>query len=477
MSNTVSIKASDSASATADIILFKFEGEFIPRPFGDREFPAKIDTSILFHASERREIYVGLGQRAKLSSNVYRNAAGYAIRRALKIGSTEVVIDVSDCEEHVVSLVEGAVIGAYEFDDFRSSEEKPLSLRVTLIGPKISLKGIRSKIHRGETLGNATNYVRQLGNLPGNWMTPKKLCEEASQLGQKYGLKVRTWSKSALMQEGFGGLLAVGSGSANEPRLIRIDYSCSNKNAPTLAVVGKAITFDSGGLCLKESDQMGEMIFDKMGGCSVLGIMRAAAELKPDCHIIGVLAAAENMTGSAAYRPGDIVKTYDGQTVEVVNTDAEGRIVLADALGYVRTKISPDLVIDLATLTGACVVALGEERAGLFSRDTALTRLLQTCGEDSGEPVWPLPLGEEFDSQIESKVADVRNLGKTRWGGASTAASFLSNWTRGIPHLHLDIAGPAMGGKEKVYRSHGATGFGTRLVYRFAEAWADQSKS
>jgi len=477
MSEKVQIKVSDSASEGADLILFKRKNEFIPRPFREKEFNGSSDSSILFHAAERREIYVGLGDPNRLTNDVYRRAAGTGIRRAIKADSNELLIDVSDIEEAAEAIAEGLLIGAYAFDDFLTDQKASGSIVVTLVAPKRSLKALRERVNRGLSLGRATNYVRQLGNLPGNIINPKSLSDDSEKLSKSGGLTFRTWSKNELIKEGFGGLIAVGSGSINDPRLIQIDYTCSKKKAPTIAVVGKAITFDSGGLCLKEAGQMIEMKFDKMGGCSVLGIMKAVAELRPDCNVVGLLAAAENMTGASAYRPGDIVTTYDGKTVEVANTDAEGRIVLADALGYVRKKIKPDLVVDLATLTGACVVALGEERAGLFCNDPELSSLFQKCGEDAGEKVWPLPFEEEFESLIESKVADVRNLGKTRWGGASTAATFLSQWTKGLPHIHLDIAGPAMSDGEKSYRGPGATGFGVRAVYQFIETWASAGGS
>ncbi len=477
MSERIQIKASDSAPANADLILFKSRNEFIPRPFRTEEFDGKADTALLFHAEERREIYIGLGDADQIKEHSFRKAAGHAVRKAIDLGSAEALLDVSALADKVEPIVEGLVLGAYEFDDFRSNGKKAANIKVTLIGPKKSLKSIRSQISRGESIGRATNYVRQLGNLPGNMITPETLATEARNLASEKELKVRIWTRAALERDGFGGLVAVGGGSSNEPRLIRLDYLAENKNAPTLVVVGKAITFDSGGLCIKSADHMDEMKFDKMGGCSVLGILRAAAELRPACNIIGILAAAENMTGSGAYRPGDIVKTFDGQTVEVANTDAEGRIVLADALGYAREKIRPDLIIDMATLTGACVVALGEERAGMFCKEAHLSRLLQECGERTGDRVWSLPFCDEFDAQIESKVADVRNLGATRWGGASTAASFLARWTKGIPHIHLDIAGPAMTSTPKPYRGPGATGFGVGLVYAFAESWAKTHQS
>ncbi|MGE9291257.1 MAG: leucyl aminopeptidase family protein, partial [Puniceicoccales bacterium] len=460
MSERIQIKASETASANADLILFKTQGEFIPRPFRTEEFDGAAETSLLFHASDRREFYIGLGASDQLSGDRFRKAAGHAVRMSMDLGSDAVVLDVSSYEAHVAEIAEGFVTGAYHFDEFQTKKSSEKSMKVTLVGPKKSLKSIRTQIARGVSLGHAVNHVRHLGNLPGNIITPKTLADDARKLAYSKGLKHRIWNKSELEQGGFGGLLAVGAGSANDPRLIRIDYLSDKKDAPTLAIVGKAITFDSGGICIKNAEHMDEMKFDKMGGCSVLGIMKAVADLKPDCNVIGILASAENMTGSRAYRPGDIVRTFDGQTVEVINTDAEGRIVLADALGYVRQQIKPDMVIDMATLTGACVVALGEERGGLFCKDPNLSLLFQKCGDKTGDRVWPLPFSEEFDSQIKSKVADVRNLGQTRWGGASTAASFLARWTEGLPHAHLDIAGPAMTAIPKPYRSPGATGFG-----------------
>tara|TARA_R100000027_G_scaffold50114_3_gene38783 strand:- start:9880 stop:11322 length:1443 start_codon:yes stop_codon:yes gene_type:complete len=471
MSERIQIKPSDSAPATADLVLFSAKGEFIPRPFLPEEFDGEIDSSVLFHSTDRREIYIGIGSKENLHEHTFRKAAGQAIRKAMEIGTKELVIDVSAFEQYTAAIADGLIVGSYEFDEYQSSKREKSTIKVSLVGPKKFIKMTRAQIARGIALGRATNLVRHLGNLPGNVMTPDSLSVEARNLAQEYELKCRIWTKGGLERDGFGGLLAVGGGSVNEPRLIRLDYTVEDKNAPTLVVVGKAITFDSGGICLKNAESMDEMKFDKMGGCSVLGIMQAVAELKPSCNVIGILASAENMTGSGAYRPGDIVRTFDGQTVEVANTDAEGRIVLADALGYVRERVKPDLVIDLATLTGACVVALGEERAGLFCKDPELSQMLQDCGKATGQPVWPLPFCEEFDEQIESKVADVRNLGKTRWGGASTAASFLARWTKDIPHIHLDIAGPAMTAIPKKYRGSGATGFGVSLIYSFTEKW------
>ncbi len=471
MSTSVSIKASEAAPANADLVLFKKAGEFVPRPFGPSEFSGEEEATAVFHGEERREIYVGLGGPDSPTRNSFRKAGAIAIRKGTLIGSTGIVIDVSQSLGEVGALVEGLVLGAYEFTEFKSADSGKKPPKITLVGPKKSLKEIRDTIRRSTALAEAVNHTRDLGNRPGSHVTPDSLAASARTLANETGMRCRVWNRAALEREGFGGLLAVGGGSAREPRLIRLDYTTQSKNAPTIAVVGKAITFDSGGICIKPAEHLDEMKFDKMGGCVVLGVLKAVAALGLPCNLVGILAAAENMTGPEAYRPGDIVRTYDGRTVEVINTDAEGRIVLADALGFVRTKIKPDLVIDLATLTGACVVALGEDRAGLFTRDTRLAGLAEESGDETGERVWRLPMGEEFEEPIRSKIADVRNLGTTRWGGASTAATFLAHWTGGIPHVHLDIAGPAMAADAKPFRAPGATGFGVRLVFDFLERW------
>lgn len=467
------MKASESPSANADLVLFTAKDQFTTRPFRASEFDGELGSSALYHAEDRLEIHIGLGQQESLSGHSYRLAAAHAARKATAAGSTEIALDISETEEFVSEIAEGLLMGFYRFDQFRSDTPEQSLKKVTLVGPKKTLKSTRAQIARGIAIGSSISYCRELGNLPGNEIYPEKLALEARQIAESDVVKCKIWNLAGLKREHFGGIVAVGAGSANEPRLIRLDYNSGSRGVPTVAVVGKAITFDSGGLCIKPGEHMDEMKFDKMGGCAVLGVLRAVLSLKTRANVIGILAAAENMTGSSAYRPGDILRSYDGKTIEVANTDAEGRIVLADALGYVREKVKPDLVIDLATLTGACVVALGEERAGLFSKDETISQLLCSVGDQIGEKVWPLPVGDEFDEMITSKVADVRNLGSTRWGGASTAASFLLKWTDGLKHVHLDIAGPAMSSKERFYRSEGASGFGVNLVVRFIEKWAE----
>ncbi|MFA5252640.1 MAG: leucyl aminopeptidase, partial [Phycisphaerae bacterium] len=264
---------------------------------------------------------------------------------------------------------------------------------------------------------------------------------------------------------GMGGILAVGSGSVNPPRFIVLKYSAAGKatkNQPTIALVGKAITFDSGGICIKPSANMDEMKFDKSGGIAVLGTMKAAAELRLPINLYGIIPAAENMPSGTSYRPGDIVTTFSGKTVEVLNTDAEGRMILCDALAY-AVKQNCDVIIDIATLTGACVVALGKHKAGLMGNDEKLIKQLQTAAEESGEKVWPMPSGDEYADEMKSKIADLKNTG-SRWGGACTAAAFLRQFTGDAKWAHLDIAGMDMFEAATEHTTAGSSGFGVRLL-------------
>jgi leucyl aminopeptidase len=269
-----------------------------------------------------------------------------------------------------------------------------------------------------------------------------------------------------LLNGGFGGLTAVGGGSMHPPRLIVLEYRGGKASQRPIALVGKAITFDSGGISIKPADRMDEMKFDKMGGCAVLGIMQAVARLQLKLNVVGIVASAENLLSSRSYRPGDVVTTYDGKTIEVLNTDAEGRVVLADALAYARIHFRPTQIIDMATLTGAIIIALGTTRAGLFSNHETLTQQLKAAGEAVGERVWEMPHDEPFHDQIKSDIALVKNTGG-REGGSCTAAAFLEKWVEETPWAHIDIAGTAWKTKESSYSSKGATGFGVRLLIEY----------
>jgi leucyl aminopeptidase len=282
-------------------------------------------------------------------------------------------------------------------------------------------------------------------------------------------LKVSIIEKAEMESDGFGGILAVGKGSSSPPKLIVLEYYGTTKSESPIVIVGKAVTFDTGGISIKPSEKMEEMKFDKCGGCNVLGIMKAVADLNLDSNVIGIIPAVENMPSGSSYRPGDIIRMYNKKTVEIINTDAEGRIILGDALSYGAKIFSPKAIIDMATLTGAAIIALGTNVAALVGNDKELVTKILECSNQTGEKIWQLPLFEEHKEQLKSSNADIKNIGG-RPAGAITAAAFLSNFVDDIPWVHLDIAGTAWnqeGTKEKSYNPKGATGFGIRTILKY----------
>ncbi|MEK0382099.1 MAG: leucyl aminopeptidase, partial [Nitrosopumilus sp.] len=283
----------------------------------------------------------------------------------------------------------------------------------------------------------------------------------------KNRLKCKIISKDELRKKGFGGISAVGQGSKNEPKLIILEHNKGRRNDKPVVLVGKAVTFDTGGISLKPGDKMDEMKFDKCGGCTVLGIMKAVSELKLPINVVGIIPSAENMPGGESFRPGDIVRLYSGKTAEILNTDAEGRLILADALSYGIKQYSPKSIIDFATLTGACIVALGNNVAALVSNNQRLSEKIKKSSEKTSEEIWQLPINDDYMDMIKSNVADMRNIGMGRAAGTITAAAFLANAVDETPWAHLDIAGTAWtqdASKKKSYNPKGATGFGVRLI-------------
>jgi len=310
------------------------------------------------------------------------------------------------------------------------------------------------------------NRVRIIGNEPGNVCNPAYMADKAEELAKECGLKCKIFKKKDLEEGGFGGILAVGAGSVNAPRMIVLEHKVS-VDAPTFAVVGKAITFDSGGISIKPSASMEEMKWDKMGGVGVLGIMEAVARMNVPINVIGIICSAENMPSGSAFRPGDIVKTYSGKTVEILNTDAEGRMVLSDGLAYAVEQYKPAMVMDMATLTGACCVALGLRRTGVFSTCTKASHKLHAIGERTDDRCWSLPMGDEYSEMMKGDTTDLKNAGSTRYGGASSAASFLNEFVGDTRHVHVDIAGTGWLVSKESHLALGATGAGVRLVTEF----------
>ena len=442
-----------------------------PVPVPEAEFSGAEKALAYFHAE--RTLCVGLGKTEKVDARTVRSASGAAARWLQKNGRTRVAVELGGgCKAagFAPAIAEGLVLGAYRFDRFKREAEgedcapKATTLEtVTFVGAADEEK---SAVARGRALGEAANYARELANSPPNVFFPETLVEAAQKLvAESHGaLSIDIFDEARLRAEGFGGLLAVGGGSVRPPRMIVLRYQGgTNADEKPLALVGKAMTFDSGGLSLKQPAGMEEMVWDKCGGCAVLGAMHGVAALKPTRNIVAVIASAENMTGPGAYRPGDVVTVYDGKHIEINNTDAEGRVILADALGYARKVLGAARIIDLATLTGACVVALGDETAGLWSNDDALKTELLAASERAGEPLWPMPLNKEHEKKIESEIALIKNS-SGRPGGACTAAAFLKHFVGETPWAHLDIAGPAAILKDRADLARGATGYGARTL-------------
>jgi leucyl aminopeptidase len=328
------------------------------------------------------------------------------------------------------------------------------------------IRKLSKGLGRGVVIGNAQSYARTMANRPANVINPVALAEAAKKLaGGLKGLSCTVFDEKQMAAKGMGGVLAVGSGSQNKPRFIVLKYSARDKSAnsrPTVALVGKAVTFDSGGISIKPAAKMDEMKLDKTGGITVLGTMKAAAELKMPINVYGIIPSAENLPSGSSYRPGDIITTFSGKTVEVQNTDAEGRMILCDALAY-AVKQNCDVIIDIATLTGACRVALGKHMAGLMGNDDKLIRQLQQAAERSGEKVWPMPSGDEYAEEMKSKIADLKNIG-SQFGGACTAAAFLRQFVDGKKWAHLDIAGVELYERANEFAAEGSSGFGVRLL-------------
>jgi leucyl aminopeptidase len=360
------------------------------------------------------------------------------------------------------------MLGAYRYEDFVPKKTAGIA-ELTIQVRKEDVPVARKDAERATVLAECINAARHLGNAPGNIICPDTLAKHAAALSRRARMQCRVMDEKKLRAGRFGGLLSVGSGSVQPPRLIALEYNGAGKNDAPLVLVGKAITFDSGGISLKRPDKMEEMIFDKCGGIAVLGAMEAIARLKVKRNVVGLIAAAENMPGGSAFRPGDIIQTQSGVTVEIVNTDAEGRLVLADALSWAREHYKAAAIVDVATLTGACGVALGESCAGVWSNHPEFLKTVQHCAAVAGERVWHMPLGPEYSAKIKSSVAQIKNSSGSM-GGACCAAAFLEVFAGKTKWAHLDIAYTARQTVDKDGLARGATGFGVRTLVALAES-------
>ena len=424
----------------------------------------------------RRVLLVGLGEKKKATLDTIRKAAAGAANKAVatNVRTLGLVLHRAfggrfDPGAVGRAMAEGTYFGSYRYDEFVTGSEngRPDLLKVELIdADSAKTKKLNKGLSAGIIIGKAQSYARTLANRPGNIINPAKLATIAKELARSSkNLSCTVFDEKQLAAKGIGGVLAVGSGSENKPRFIVLKYRPAGKvasSSPTVGLVGKAITFDSGGISIKPSAKMDEMKLDKSGGIAVLGTMKAMAELDLPINAYGIIPAAENLPSGTSYRPGDIIKTLSGKTVEVQNTDAEGRMILCDGLSYAE-KQNCDVIIDIATLTGACRVALGKYMAALMGNDEKLIKRLQRAAEDSGEKVWPMPSGDEYAEEMKSKIADLKNIG-SKWGGACTAAAFLRQFVGDAKWAHLDIAGVEMFEEAAEFAAQGASGFGVRLL-------------
>jgi len=437
------------------------------------EFKAGANESLLLHAPAglraRRLLLVGMGKLAKAKAQDVRSAAGTAVRFAKPRGIKELVLvlpaaeslSLSDCAR---AAVEGALIGDFDPDTYRSDRKDQSMQQLTLAAPEGAGRvAVEAAFAEGVIVGESQNFARSLVNEPGNKMTPTILGRRAAEMAEQVGLQWEVHSTEKLHELKMGAFWSVSQGSAEPPALIVLRYEPEGvTEGPVLGLVGKGITFDTGGISIKPAENMEKMKYDMAGGAAMLGAMRAIALLKPKVRAIAIVCAAENMPSGTAQKPGDVQTAMSGKTIEIINTDAEGRLVLADGLSYAR-QLGATHLIDAATLTGACVVALGMVNAGAFSNDDAAYEKFDAALSVSGEKFWRLPLGEEYAEMIKSDIGDIKNTGG-RWGGAITAAEFLHAFAEDVPWIHLDIAGVAWVDESKPYIAKGPSGIAVRSI-------------
>ena len=460
------------------------------------DFSGKEGETLLFYPPgkgkipAKRILVVGLGKAEEGKSNNgltpadmwrenYRKAGGKVSGTALKTQASKIMVVIPepfilDRQETTECMTEGLMLGAYQFRKYKKTveEDEPQS-EITEVFLYTDRE--KSAVNKGLTVGKvaalAGAAARDMANEPGNVWTPTRFAEFGRKLAKTYNFSCRVLSKANMQRLKMGGILGVNSGSAQPPKMVILEYKTSARN-PTLLMVGKGLTFDSGGISLKPPAGMEEMKFDMCGGAAVLGAMQAVGEEQPKgINVIGIVPTTENLPGPSALKPGDIITIYGGKTVEVINTDAEGRLILADALAYGIKQYKPDAVVDLATLTGAVVIGLGHHRTGLLSNDDGLSQKVMAAGDRSGEPLWRLPLGPEYSKQIKSKVADMKNVGN-RAAGTITAAAFLQEFVGDAVWAHLDIAGTAYNFTEKPYiPNKGPSGIGVRTLLELIRNW------
>ncbi len=433
----------------------------------------KGETLTLFQPADTRivrALFMGLGKAEKIDGESLRRVAGKAIGFGHKAGLSKLIIATPSAANLEIdapmifkTLMEGVLLANPIFDHYKQKkEQKPLK-RVVLMATAAQKKAYGGLVEQVTAVCGASVTARGWVSTPSNDKRPDAFSKMIADASTSVGLKTVIMDERGLRKQGFGAMLAVGQGSHVSPRLVTVEYT-PKAARKTVVLVGKGVTFDSGGLNLKSSGGIETMKMDMAGAAAVAGTMLAVARLKPAVKVVGVMPLVENMPSGAAIRPGDIVRSYAGKTIEIGNTDAEGRLILIDAMAWAIKKYKPDTLIDLATLTGACMIALGEKIAGMFCNDQQLAETLIASGEETHERCWPLPLPEDYRELLKSEFADLNNMSSSRYGGAITAALFLSEFVGDSRWAHIDIAGPAWIKKASDYCGAGGTGFGVRLL-------------
>ncbi len=444
-----------------------------------KEFKGRKDDEVTFYdlpeVQVNRMIFQGMGKYEKVDLEALRAISGKAVKKCIKMDLSEVLIAVPSAEKIkteissvLEAMLEGAGLGNHLFDKYKKEKKhKPLARIDFLVEPDLAKNFIKLP-SLVTALCEGTILAREWVTTPSNEKRPEQFTKSIVTHAAKENLNVTVMDEKELKQKKFGAILAVAAGSQSKPRMVILEYKPENAKK-TIALVGKGVTFDSGGVNLKPTESIHDMKMDMAGAAAVAATLITAAKLKPKVNVIGVIPVVENMPSGNASRPGDIIKTYSGKTVEIGNTDAEGRLILIDAISYVIKKYKPQTLIDMATLTGACVVALGEKIAGVFSFDDELAEAVVQSGKKTYERCWKMPLPDDYKELLKSELADINNMSSSRWGGAITGALFLAEFVEDIPWAHIDIAGPAYAKKENAYCGAGGTGFGVRLLFDLLE--------
>ncbi|MGA3280554.1 MAG: leucyl aminopeptidase [Smithella sp.] len=468
----------DSRKLTGETLAIdKKSGGLISELIASRDFEAKpSQISVIYTRGtllSKRIALVGLGKQSEFNLEKLRAAfariSGHLRNMNIKEAATSINLNLIPGKKDQIAqaAAEGAMLGLYQYTTYKTVNREDLKdmekLNFIADGKDFSL--IESTVKKARIIAGAVYFARDLISAPANEMTPSIMAQKAREIAARKNVSCKVLDKKKMKEIGMNALLGVASGSCEEPKFIILEYAGGKKNAAPIVLVGKGLTFDSGGISIKPADKMDEMKTDMSGGAAVMGAIMVAADLQLPLNITGLIPATENMPGGSALKPGDILKSYSGKTIEVLNTDAEGRLILADALAY-ASVYKPEAVIDLATLTGACIVALGDDVIGMLGTDDKLKKEIDKAAQNTGELVWELPLWESYHELIKSDIADYKNSGG-RAAGTITAAAFLSKFAGDYPWVHLDIAGPAWTGKDKAYVPKGASGVGVRLLVEF----------